>query len=104
MAPERLYSLVQRWVPPLIPISRTLYKLFGRAGARLIPISEYSYMGLSKQANREWSILDTFDMLSPKFDLPQSAVTIRSWFESAGFRDIEVFRGPNGVVARGTAP
>jgi len=104
MAPERLYSLVQRWVPPLIPISAALYKLFGRAGARLIPISEYSYMGLPKQANREWSILDTFDMLSPKFDLPQSAATIRGWFESEGFRDIEVFRGPNGVVARGTAP
>jgi SAM-dependent methyltransferase len=104
MTRERLYSLVQRWVPPLIPVSATLYKLFGRAGARLVPISEYSYMGLSKQANREWAILDTFDMLSPQFDLPQSAATIRSWFEAEGFQNIEVFRGPNGVVARGTAP
>jgi SAM-dependent methyltransferase len=104
MTKERLYALVERWVPPLIPVSAALYRVFGRAGARLVPIAEYSHLGLSKQANRDWAVLDTFDMLSPQFDLPQSASTVQAWFEAEGFRNIEVFRGPNGVVARGTAP
>lgn len=104
MTKERLYALVERWTPPLVPVSAALYRLFGRAGTRLLPIAEFSYLGLSKEANREWAILDTFDMLSPQFDLPQSVSTVRSWFEGEGFRNIEVFRGPNGVVARGTAP
>ena len=104
MSKERLYNLCERWVPPLIPLSAGLYKLFGRFGARLLPIAEYSYLGFSPEVNRQWSVLDTFDMLSPQFDLPQSVATVRSWFESEGFTDIEVFRGPNGVVARGVAP
>jgi SAM-dependent methyltransferase len=104
MAKEKLYALLERWVPRLVPVSAALRRLFGRAGARLIPISEYSYMGLSPEANREWAVLDTFDMLSPQFDLPQSPRTVRKWFEAARFTDIEVFRGPNGVVARGKAP
>lgn len=76
----------------------------GRAGARLLPIAEYSYMGLPPEANREWAVLDTFDMLSPQFDLPQSAGTVGAWFEAEGFTNVEVFRGPNGIIARGIAP
>src|SRR5579863_5617713 len=101
MRKERLYRLLEQWVPSLIPLSAGLRRLLGRAGARLVPIAEYGYLGLSPEVNREWAVLDTFDMLSPQFDQPQSLATVRSWFESAGFRNIEVFRGPNGVVARG---
>jgi SAM-dependent methyltransferase len=104
MSKERLYALVERWTPPLIPAAALLRKLFGRVGARALPIAEYSHLGLSAPINRDWAILDTFDMLSPQFDSPQSPHTVKAWFEGAGFRDIEVFRGPNGVVARGTAP
>lgn len=104
MRKEHLYELLARWVPPLVPVSATLRKLFGRAGARLLPIAEYSYMGLPPQTNCEWAVLDTFDMLSPKYDLPQSAATVRKWFDAVGFQRVEVFRGPNGVIARGIAP
>lgn len=101
---ERLYRLLERLVPPLIPPAIVLRRMFGRAGTRLIPIAEYSHLGLPPALNREWAILDTFDMLAPQFDLPQSLSTVRQWFRAADFRNIEVFRGPNGVVARGTAP
>jgi len=104
MKKERLYELVARWTPPLIGPAAALRKLFGRAGARLVPISEFSHLGLAPEINREWAVLDTFDMLSPEFDYPQSMATVRSWFESEGFRNVEVFRGANGVVARGIAP
>lgn len=104
MEKERLYRLLERWVPPFIPLSAGLRRILGRAGARLLPIAEYSHLGFSPEVNRDWAILDTFDMLSPEFDQPQSVATVRSWFEAEGFRNIEVFRGPNGVVARGVAP
>jgi SAM-dependent methyltransferase len=104
MRKERLYEWVARCTPPLIPLSAGLRRIFGRFGARLLPISEFSHLGLPPAVNREWAILDTFDMLSPEFDLPQSVTTVQSWFEAEGFKDIDVFRGPNGVVARGTAP
>jgi hypothetical protein len=29
---------------------------------------------------------------------------VRRWFDSVKFKNVEVFRGPNGVVGRGTAP
>lgn len=103
MDKERLYRLLERWVPPLIPVSAGLRRMLGRAGARLLPIAEYSHLGFSPEVNRDWSVLDTFDMLSPEFDLPQSVATVRSWFEAEGFTNVEVFRGPNGVVARGVA-
>lgn len=104
MKKDRLYSLVQRFVPPLVPISSHLYRLFGRAGSRLLPITEFSHLRLPPDINREWAVLDTYDMLSPEFDMPQSLTTVRSWFEAEGFTDVAVFRGLNGIVARGTAP
>lgn len=104
MSKERLYRLLEHWVPPLIPVSAGLRRILGRVGARMLPIAEYSHLGFSPDVNREWSILDTFDMLSPQFDLPQSVATVRSWFQAEGFTQVEVFRGPNGVVARGVAP
>jgi hypothetical protein len=45
-------------------------------------------------------LLDTYDMLSPRHDSPQSAATLRSWFADAGLEQIEVFRDGQ-VVGRG---
>ncbi len=53
---------------------------------------------------REWAYLDTFDMLSPAYDLPQTVRTFRSWYEETGLEDIEVVRGYNGVEGRGRRP
>src|SRR5262249_30909742 len=94
----RLYRMLEHCVPPLIPVSAGLRRILGRAGARLVPIYEYSHLGLSPEVNREWAILDTFDMLSPQYDLPQTPTTLRAWFEAEGFRDIAVSRGPYGLV------
>ncbi len=98
---DRLYRLVSRWTPRLIPFARFVRSIAGRAGARLVPIIEYSHLGLSPALNREWAILDTFDMYSPAHDHPQSVATVRRWFDAAGFVEISVWRGPNGVVGEG---
>ena len=98
---EVLYRCVSILVPILIPLARLLRKIAGRAGARIVPIVEYSHLGLQPTVNREWAILDTFDMYSPAHDHPQSISTVQKWFEMTGFDNIAVRRGQNGVVGRG---
>lgn len=104
MDKESLYRIIERLVPRLIPISRVLRKLGGRAAHRLIPILEFSHWGLSEELNRQWAILDTFDMYSPAHDHPQTLSNVSRWFKEAGFSDTFVGYGPNGVIARGRRP
>jgi SAM-dependent methyltransferase len=99
---QRLYRIIEKVAPRLVPVSIFFRKLFGRAGMRLIPILQYYHWGLSPELNEKWAILDTFDMYSPAYDLPQSLKTVLSWFKQTGFENIIVQPGPNGVVGRGT--
>jgi SAM-dependent methyltransferase len=101
---RRLYSIVAAVTPPLVPLSARLYRLTGRWGARLLPIVQYDHLGLSAALNRDWAVLDTFDMYAPAHDHPQTVTTVRRWYEEAGFVDVSVGYGPNGVVARGRRP
>jgi len=102
--PSQLYRAIEAIAPPLVAPTRWLRRLAGRAGARLSPIVEYSHLGLTPEQNTQWAVLDTFDMYSPTYDLPQSADTVRRWFASVGFERIEVFNGLNGIVGRGRRP
>lgn len=104
MNQQRLYSIISAVTPPLVPLTKFARKIAGRTGARLSPIVEYSYLGLTPEQNRQWAVLDTFDMYSPAHDHPQSVETVKSWFRDIGFENVEVRRGPNGVVGKGTRP
>jgi SAM-dependent methyltransferase len=104
LPPATLYRAIAWLAPKLMVPTRWLRRLFGRAGARLSPIVEYSHLGLSPEHNREWAVLDTFDMYAPAYDLPQTAATLRSWYAEAGFVDVVVGDGPNGVAGRGRRP
>lgn len=100
---RRLYAIVAAIVPVLLPVAITLRKVMGRFGARLVPVKEYSDLGLDLATHIQWSILDTFDNLSPAYDKPQSIATVREWFAAAGLRDARVWRGPNGLIGKGRA-
>ena len=65
---------------------------------------QYHHLGLSPAVNREWAILDTFDMYAPAHDHPQTLNRVRRWYEDVGFVDVNVEYGPNGVIARGRRP
>lgn len=104
MKKQTLYGLIESLTPSLIPVAKVLRRIAGRAGARLVPIVEYSHLGLPPELNRQWAILDTFDMYSPAHDHPQSLADVRHWFESAGFIEVDVRYGPNGVVGTGKKP
>ena len=104
MPRDRLYRIIEVVTPPLVPVAKFLRRLAGRLGARLVPIVEYSYLGLSPELNVQWAILDTFDMYSPAFDHPQSLASVTRWFHDAGFDEVHVRRGLNGVVGSGRRP
>ena len=98
---EILFKYIKQFTPMFIPITRFLKSCFGKVGMRISPIVEYSELGLSEEQNKEWSILDTFDMYSPKYDLPQSINEVTKWFKESNLRDISVKYGPNGIIGKG---
>lgn len=104
MKKERLYRFIEVITPPLVPIARFLRRVAGRSGARLMPIVEYSHLGLPPQLNVQWANLDTFDMYSPAHDHPQTLESVNRWFNREGFIEINVRRGLNGVVGSGRRP
>jgi SAM-dependent methyltransferase len=104
ISPQTLFRWIERLVHLTLPISVFLRRLGGKFGARLLPIVEYSHLGLPYEINREWSILDTFDMYSPAHDHPRSISQVKQWFEAANFVDVVVEYGPNGVIGRGRRP
>jgi SAM-dependent methyltransferase len=104
MEKRRLYGIVTSSVDALLPATIFLKRVAGAAGGRLMPIVEFSHLGFSGELNRQWAILDTFDMYSPAHDHPQSLSDVKRWFSEAGFIDVVVIYGPNGVVGRGRKP
>lgn len=102
----KLFHLLQRITPTLLSISQSLRQvpLIGRGLQRIVPVADYtSVYPLNDQQLIEWALLDTFDMLSPTFDNPQSSSTVRHWFEKAGMLNIEVGHWGH-LVGRGIKP
>jgi SAM-dependent methyltransferase len=104
MSKRALYRVVACTVPLLLPAAKSFRRLAGRVGARLVPIVEYSHLGLPADLNKQWAILDTFDMYSPVYDRPQSRRSVERWYKEAGFVEIAVRSGPNGLAGKGRRP
>lgn len=106
MQQPRLFALLERWVPGLLSVSRALGRvpLLGRFLSRLIPVANYTGIyPLTDQQLREWALLDTFDMLAPAYDSPQTSTTAKAWMEGVGMLDVEVLHAGH-LVARGFKP
>jgi len=98
-----LFSILQAVVPILLPVSRMLgsVPLLGGLLKRLVPVvNYYGVLPLGDRQQKEWSLLDTFDWLSPAYDHPQTATTAREWMEGAGMQDVEVLKAGH-LVGRG---
>lgn len=88
----------------MLIVSQTLGRvpLIGRVLKRLVPVADYTNEHpLTQQQLKEWALLDTFDMLAPTYDNPQTAITARQWFEEANFVNIQVGHWAH-LGARGT--
>ncbi len=102
----KLFQFLQLWVPTLLAVSQALGRvpLVGLGLKRIVPVADYTgRFPLSDQQLKEWALLDTFDMLAPTYDNPQSAATVQEWFELAGLVEIEVGHWSH-LVGRGIKP
>jgi SAM-dependent methyltransferase len=103
MSQDRLFATLQRHVPRLLRTSQALGRVpvAGRVLKRLVPVADYTGVyDLDARQLEEWALLDTFDMLAPAYDNPQTAGTVRRWFAQAGLQDVEVLHEGH-LVGRG---
>lgn len=100
---ELLFNIVKRTVPFLLPISHFFCKVpkIGYYLKYLVPVANYAEIfPLDKKQLLEWSILDTFDMFSPKYDFPQSEKAVKRWFKEAELSNVKIFT-PGFIVGQG---
>jgi SAM-dependent methyltransferase len=103
---EKLFRALERSMPVLMGLSRGASRLpgVGRLAQRMLPVANYEGMyGLDDRQLREWAVLDTFDMLSPQYDRPQTPRTLHRWTHEAGLQEIEIGKFGH-LVARGRKP
>jgi SAM-dependent methyltransferase len=106
LPPPTLHRVCHAWVSAWWPVTGAVVKLTGsRAFSKALVIADYrGVYPLPDAAQKEWAILDTFDMLSPAYDFPQTVDEVRRWFETSGFQSVDVAIGYNGVYGRGRKP
>jgi ubiquinone/menaquinone biosynthesis C-methylase UbiE/uncharacterized protein YbaR (Trm112 family) len=111
LSPESLYRWCKGYVSLMWPLARYINRV-PRIGRNLnwsLMIADYrGRLPLPDEVLKEWAILDTFDMLAPAYDQPQTVETVRRWFQEADMVHIEVMLGCEdvfkGVLGRGTKP
>lgn len=102
--PERLYRYVKTYVDFMWPLTRVLRRLpKGTAINWHLLVADYSgaLANAPEEVWKEWAYLDTFDMLSPRYDIPATLREFRRWHEEAGLESIDVRYGYNGIEGRG---
>ncbi len=101
---SRLLKIIRWYVPRWFPVSSVLLKLpyVGKFLAQIIPIVNYTkqYPFLNRKQLIELAVLDTFDMLSPAHDHPQSLATLLKWANEAQLEILYCGKGDNGYVLR----
>ena len=98
---ENLLKIIKLVLPTLLYISNIFYKIpiINKVLQRTIPIANYNGIyPFSKKQHFEWSLLDTFDMLSPKYDNPQRAHDVKKWFLQHKFISVECLHAGHLVV------
>jgi SAM-dependent methyltransferase len=97
---------LHRWCQTIVPLYARLMPPLHPWNQLLFPIKDYrgALPGLSTEQQIEWSVLDTFDALSPQYDQPQYLWTMRKWATEAGLVDVEATYGGNGIELRARRP
>ena len=83
---RRLLRMLRRMTPRLLRLSDRARALpGGKALARLVPVANRGSLPLDAQQVEEWSVLDTFDWLSPAYDHPRPFGEVAAVLEDTGF-------------------
>lgn len=99
---EKLLRAVERIMPVAFPLTDMLFRvpILGKLARFLIPIANYvEKKDLTKRQRYEEAVLDTFDMLSPRFDSPVTARRITDNMAACGVDDYEMLsRCPVNII------
>jgi SAM-dependent methyltransferase len=105
---KRLMSLIESNIDWMLRAERILHESGLGVFARFLPIVDTQRTlpkFLSEDQKREWAVLDTFDMFSPKYDSPQRVKDVAAMFIKHGadvtFAGFEKFDGFSAAVVRG---
>lgn len=98
---NKLWDFINKIHPYLYFISNVLISipLVGIYLKRLIPVANYKNVyNLSKENLKIWSLLDTYDAISPKHDNPQKSEDVKKWASDSNLININVLHAGHLVV------
>jgi SAM-dependent methyltransferase len=78
---ERLLAAIEAAMPVVFPVTDGLFRLpmLGPLARFLIPVANYvEKADFTRQQRYDEAVLDTFDMLAPKFDQPMTAAEVEA--------------------------
>jgi SAM-dependent methyltransferase len=106
MDPQKLLKIIRLYIPFWLPLDTLIKKipLMGFYLSSIIPIPCWNYLGLglSFQERIEWAVMDTFDALAPKYDIPKTIEDVKNWCDETLIKDVSIFLGSNGIVINGS--
>ena len=97
---ERFIDLAEKWVPRLLKFKNRFVKpllpanKFGvNVANQIVPIADFTEVrGLSLQHQIEWSVLDTVDMYTPRYDRPMTWRSVIELLDEVGAQDVQADR------------
>lgn len=96
--PQRmLLGAIRGTMPVLFPLTEVAFRIpvLGRAMRFAIPVANYvGERQLGLRQRYAWAVLDTFDMLAPRYDQPQTEDGVRSAMQAAGVGGIQRSNAP----------
>jgi SAM-dependent methyltransferase len=108
LRPSTLHRLVRAYLAWAYPLTGALHRVLGERARTLswaLAIADYRGAFPADPATlRQLAELDTFDMLAPAHDHPQTLRQVRHWFERNGLSEVRVRPGHNGIEGIGTKP
>jgi SAM-dependent methyltransferase len=104
MNPDVLYKNIENYINAVWPVAKVISKipyLGPRINWRLLIADYRQFFKISDdKILKEMAILDTFDMLSPRYDLPATKRTFLNWHKDEKLLNIDIHYGYNGIEAR----
>jgi SAM-dependent methyltransferase len=104
MNPDVLYNYIEKYITAVWPFAKVISKipyLGPRINWRLLVADYRQFFKISDdKILKEMAILDTFDMLSPRYDLPETKRNFLKWHREEKLENIDIHYGYNGIEAR----
>jgi len=108
LPPRLLFKIINGYIPYWLPVD-TLIRRIGQklnlplAAYTIIPCWNYLHLPLSKEERVAWAVLDTFDALANKYDVPRTKEEMYAFQEVlSNVAEYHVKAGGNGWIVNAT--